>query len=526
MGIPEDAASTVRRLFNVWQARLARNQKRSLYYGGEQAFKDLNIALPPQLRNARFVLGWATQAVRKPAMRAQFQGLRVPGSEDPFELKSLLAQNRFGLEFAEATVDANKHGVSFVTVTGGAAGEPGVQIQAHSAESAAALWDQRRRCVEAGLTIGEVDKDGNPTEFTVYLSDRVLTCTKDNGSWSTDVQPTRIGRAPMVAVPHDPQLNRPFGRSRITRPVMALTDMAVRAYVRMEGNAEFYSAPQIAAMGVDPEAFAGMGGDQKFKLAMDRLIALSKDADGDVPKLEQLAQASMQPHSDMLRTIGSAFSGETGIPLSALGIVHDQPSSAEAIRAAEHDLLVDVTYQNEYVLSPAIADIARLAVMVRDGLDEPPAEAWGLSAQFADPEFRSTSANADAYVKLVGANPDLATSDVLLETVFTPEQVARLQAASRQKSSSSLLDRVLTSASTEGPAAAPSATDSEAAAADVALKKAQALKAQFDALGSAVRSAVDPEDAARLVDLPGIKFTGAVPVSLRLPEQDADALED
>src|SRR5690606_25092901 len=117
-------------------------------------------------------------------------------------------------------------------------------------------------------------------------------------------QANGIGRILAVPVANDPQLTRPFGRSRLTNSVMALCDMAVRGYVRMEGNAEFYSSPQLALLGVDAEAFGGgIPDSQKFKLAMDRVIALTKDADGDKPDLKQLQQATMTPHSDMLRTV-------------------------------------------------------------------------------------------------------------------------------------------------------------------------------------------------------------------------------
>jgi hypothetical protein len=253
----------------------------------------------------------------------------------------------------------------------------------------------------------------------------------------------RIGRTLAVPVTYDPQLNKPFGRSRITNPVMTLTDMAVRAYVRMEGNAEFYSAPQIAIEGIDPDAFDNVTEQKKFKLAMDRLLALTRDADGNAPTIKQLQQATMTPHSDMLRTVAMAFSGETGIPPGSLGIIHDQPASAEAIRAAEHDLLIDVTYQNKYVLAAAVKNIAQLAVMVRDGLTEPPADAWRLSASFADPEFRSTSANADAYVKLAGANPDLVNSSVLLETVFDEDQIERIESERTKAQAGTALDAIL-----------------------------------------------------------------------------------
>mgnify|MGYP003585359838 CR=1 FL=1 len=51
------------------------------------------------------------------------------------------------------------------------------------------------------------------------------------------------------------------------------------------------------------------------------------------------------------------------------------------------------------------------------------------------------------------------------------------------------------------------------------------MKAKADALGSLIRAGVDPDDAARQVGLDGLDFTGAVPVSLRLPQADASSLE-
>lgn len=441
--------STILDLLGVWTSRRTANLKRSLYYDSEQAFKDLGLTLPPQLKNAKFYLGWATMAVRKPAMRSQFEGLRLPGSDDPFELGAILAANNFGLELGQGIVSAYKHGMSLVTVAKGAAGEVPVQIQTHSAESSAAIWDRRRRRVASALTVSAMDGD-KPSEFIVYLPDVVLRLSRAAG-WSAERIPNQIGRTLAVPLTNDPQINKPFGRSRITNPVMALCDMAVRAYVRMEGNAEFYSSPQLAIEGIDPDAFEGVTEQKKFRLAMDRLIALTRDADGNAPTIKQMQQATMTPHSDMLRTVASAFSGETGIPLNSLGVIHDNPASAEAIRAAEHDLLIDATYHNKYIHGTSVKDVATLAVMVRDGLTEAPAEAWQLSASFADPEFRSTSANADAYVKLAGANPDLANSPVLLETVFDGNQIARFTQERKTAAAGSLVRELVASA--QAPAA-------------------------------------------------------------------------
>ncbi|WP_454728995.1 phage portal protein [Cellulosimicrobium protaetiae] len=52
-----------------------------------------------------------------------------------------------------------------------------------------------------------------------------------------------------------------------------------------------------------------------------------------------------------------------------------------------------------------------------------------------------------------------------------------------------------------------------------------AVKAQADAMGVLIRAGVDPLDAAQQAGLTGLRFTGAVPTSLRLPEGDAASLE-
>ncbi|MCT1608007.1 hypothetical protein M3B43_11915, partial [Nesterenkonia massiliensis] len=227
--VTEEELSVIRSLFLVWKNRLEKNLKRSLYYDAEQAFKDLGIALPPQLQNAKFYLGWPAMAVRKLAQHSLFAGLRLPGSEDPLELNETFERNDFGLEFSESVVSAYKHGVSFITVAAGGPQEAPVQIHAHAADSSAALWDKRRRQISALLTIGELKDGTQPSDFTVWLPSAVLEVYRDNnGRWKVERLPHRLGRTMAVPVRYDPQLGQPFGRSRISNPVMALTDMAVR----------------------------------------------------------------------------------------------------------------------------------------------------------------------------------------------------------------------------------------------------------------------------------------------------------
>lgn len=53
-----------------------------------------------------------------------------------------------------------------------------------------------------------------------------------------------------------------------------------------------------------------------------------------------------------------------------------------------------------------------------------------------------------------------------------------------------------------------------------------AKKAAFDALGAGVRAGATPESVAADLGMPGLEFTGAVPVSLRVPADEAQRLED
>ena len=448
-GVTDSRLDEIRGLGKVWADRLERNVNRSVYYAGERILRTTGLS-ELQGTGAGFCLGWPTMAVRKAAVRSQFDGLTLPGSGDPLELGEVLARNRFGTELSQATHSAYQHGVAFMVVSAGLGSEPGAVIHAHSAEHSAGVWDGRRRQVRSALVIHDY-KDNRPSDFTAFLSDVTIRATREGAGWSADQRPHRLGRAPVAAVTYDPQLGRPLGRSRITRPVMELSDMAARAYMRMEQNAEIYSSPLVVVEGIDDEGFdTDPASRLRFKLSRERALALTRDADGNAPNVKQLQQATMSPHSEMIRTLAMAFSGETGIPPSALGVIHDQPSSAEAIRAAEHDLLIDVTTQNRFVLAEAVEDVARLAWMTLNPGRDLPDDAWKLQARFADPEFRSASMRADAALKL-SAHPLLAESTVTLEELYDQDTIRRIEEDHRRAAGrSGVLDLLKSKAGATG----------------------------------------------------------------------------
>lgn len=451
-GVDVDELDVIRRLFNVLAAKQPRNMIRSVYFDGKAPLQDLGISLPPQLKSMDAVLGWPALVVRALAHRNIFEGFVSPDQEtDPFELDALLEANMFDLELPQAIVSTYKHACSFLTATVGdeESGEPPVVIMARSAEWSAALWDRSRRRVKAALAVTDA-KDEQPTEFVVYLDHSVLTCSRrSDGSWVTDRQANPLGRPLVEPLVYDPQLDRPFGRSRISRAIMSLTDRGMRTIARSEVAAEFFATPQRYVLGVDEDAWAGTN---KWKAVMGRFLALTKDEDGDVPTVGQFSAQSPQPHTDQLRSIASQVASEANLDLSQLGIVQDNPSSAEAIFAAKEPLIIEAMAANR-VFGAALRRLAQTAVMLRGEDDEPSDELRRLQVKWTPPAFPSPLSKAQAMQLEVQSLPWVADTSVALEG-FGHDQadITRMMAEKRRLSGvQSLLERIRS----ETPAASP-----------------------------------------------------------------------
>ena len=125
---------------------------------------------------------------------------------------------------------------------------------------------------------------------------------------------------------------------------MSITDNAIRTALRAELSSEFFTSPQKYLLGADKDLF---NNSSKWEAYIGNIFAVSKDEDGDTPTFGQLSQMSMQPHTDYMRSLAAQFAGETGIPISSLGVIHDNPASAEAIYAAKEDLIIEAEALNE-----------------------------------------------------------------------------------------------------------------------------------------------------------------------------------
>lgn len=428
-------------LLKVWRAKRRRNLTRSVYYDGEAVLRDFGISLPPQMRSIRAALGWTAKGVHAVTDRSRFEGfVSTDGGADPFELDSLMWENRFRVEFPAASVSSAVHGCSFLTVSQGdvQAGEPDVLVLARAAENSAAIWDPRRRALRGFLSIVELNDSSEPIEMVMYTPETVYSMTKALGGWTVDERRNPLRVVTVAPLVHRFELSRPLGHSRITRAGMYYSDAALRTIVRAEVSAEFYSAPEYYLFGADVTSFVG---DDKWTAIMGRLKALDIEDGEDKPDLHRFTGASPQPHTDQLRMWANLFADEQDLDVKFAD--SSNPSSADAIFAAK-ETLITTTKDANLLWGHGAVQAMQLAVMLRDGLSEVPTELRALSAQFTDPAIVSPSARADAFSKLATNIEGFGTSEVGMEYAgLTREQIIRFQAEQRRAGASSRIAQLV-----------------------------------------------------------------------------------
>lgn len=423
----DEAGRAFYKLLRQLGAKKVRNQLRADYYDMHNLFRNMGIAIPANLRNLEVAMGWPAKAVDMLARRVRMSGFVLPGHEiGDFGIPEIVAgSNLLGFSH-QATVSALIHATAFVAVSGG---RGDARITVHDANQATGLMGPAGRLAWA-LLVDEADDDSEA--YLLHSPVSTARIVHDIAGWAvTDVIQHNLGRVPVEALVYRPRLGRPFGSSRISRAVMSITDSAMRSVARSEVGAEFFSAPQRYLLGAEEESFVGADGVRKslWDLVMGRILTYpdASTPDGTDIKIGQFPQISMQPHGDHMRMWAALLAGETGLPLSSLGIVQDNPSSAEAIFAAKEDLVIEAEGVAEGFTTPWVRSVAT-AVQLRDGLSEPPAPLAALSARWRDPSTPSRAQATDAVMKQISAGVLPADSDVAMEQLgFDPTTIERIK---------------------------------------------------------------------------------------------------
>lgn len=501
------------------QARIAqhshRHWEREKYYDGTNALKDLGIALPPSLRGIEVALGWPQIGIDRLSDRINIEGYALPdGDPTDYEIDQIVWENRLDVEASAIHTSALLHGCAFIATFLGdtSRGEPPVIIQAFDARHATGLYRPTSRDLGASLIYVDENYSGI-TRALLMFPHAVYSLTKSEaGSWDVQGIENNLGYVPVQVVAFNSSLNRPFGKSRLSRAMMYTTDAAMRCVARAEVSAEFFSAPQRYILGADSENFLDEEGNPlpAWDLMLGRMMIQPYNEDADqMPQVGQFDAESPTPHRDLLEMWAGQFSAQTGIPLTTLGVMQTNPASAEGLYASNEGLLI-TAHQAQRDFSSAWVRTMQTAVQLRHNLSELPDDLKRLTIRWADPSTPSRAQAADATMKLVSAGILPAASEVTLELAgLSQAQVVRIKAEQRAAQAPSRLTELLANKTQ-----VPELDESEKA-----LKDANVLKTKGDALGLLRRAGVTAEDAARLVGLEGISFIPGNPITVKAPEE-------
>ena len=422
-GLSDDARWWAELLVNEYQNHAGHNETLRRYYDGRVAVSDYGVGA--DIPNDQ-TCHWPSKAVDALADRITLERFNVPDGYDATALDAILDGSNVVNAYNRHLAPKLLYGCMAATVTRNRAGHAVVRF--HSAETFTAIPspDGREGVVGAGLAIARVEFTPWSTLVPVativnlHLPGNVVELRQvAAGQWVAEDGLTPEPEPSLYVFCHDGTgTMNPFGRTRITRFVRTLTDDAIRCMWHMQVAGAYYSVPKLALLNLLPEQYEAVI-DNKLKYQLDRVIATEVDESGDNrTAIQQLSGNSPQPFVEELRALACQFSGATGVPLNSLGIVQDNPSSAEAIGASREDICL-VAQRDIDADSKTIERVVRAALAVErntttDRLGEGDR---AVRASFADPLIHSRSEMADWAVKVNSMRPSFGQTDVAARMV-------------------------------------------------------------------------------------------------------------
>lgn len=450
-GLYEEERVLLRELMDVYNFHYSKNKIKDKYYNGHVTLGDVNlgIALPDGFRGLEVGCEWGAKAVDVLASRSMFDGFVGASGNESDAMRAICDSNDLLFEYGKACRDELKYGCSFATLS--ADSEIGVKIRFHSPMTSAALWDGEKGRIKCGFAIIDTAPDEakegtwHPSLVNFYTDDAVVVLRAQGERWFAERYPHKMGRPLMEPFVWNATNQKPFGRSRIKKPVRELIKGYVRTVVNATIGLEFSTAPQKYLLGLTDEQYDVVV-NQKFKQYIGSLIASTTNPEtGEKPTFGQLPQGTITPHVNMIRLLATQFSAATGLTVTDVGVVNDaNPTSSEAILAQSQTLVLMAeqlnagngdSLRNVALMAQAIVRNVRVEDLTDDEKD--------IIAHFKNPAMPSVSVTADAAIKIASARQGFAQTDTFLEMIgFDQADIRRIKAQEQRVRGAQVLEEL------------------------------------------------------------------------------------
>lgn len=455
--LDEEAKTALCALLNVYSKMSQRNKRLNAYYESDVVAERIGVDTIPPTVNLQEACSWPKKAVRAVSERSRFDGFVFESGKRDEALDAVVMHNDLIGAFNRHTPSELTHGCMFATV--GRSGDKAI-VRFHTAENSVAIWDAAENRIAAGFVIADARRTAwsrtipVPVQVNLHLQERVVVLRQiDVARWIAESMPTPLGRPMMEPFSFRATGVKPFGESRISKTVISLTQDALRTLTYMSVSAAFYAHPKEFMLNLTPSQYDAMVND-KWRYVMSSIMLGEADENSE-RKLEygQLPATSPQPYIDMLMAYAKMFSSETGVPVNSLGIVQDNPSSAEAIQAAREDVCLaadDLIEGN----SMSLRNVALMAMAVESEckVDDLSDDQYSVMAHFKNPSRPSIVSQADAAMKIAKADPGFAGTEVFYELFgFDQADIARIMAEKRRNEARQRVGALMAEVKSEDP---------------------------------------------------------------------------
>lgn len=317
-------------------------------------------------------------------------------------------------------------------------GRPKVTVE--TAKQMACLRDPGTRTLTAAIKRWETT---TTTEAIVYGPD-VITRYRANQTGATtagfvvvDEIANPLGVVPVVRLLNSDRI-LDEGCSEI-EDLMPLVDALNKVLTDLMVASEYTGRPRRWATGVELEEVPVLdeNGEETGETTEENPYPEGTRmmiAEGEAAKFGQLDAADMGGYGNAVDVLLTQISAVSGLPAHYLGISHDNPASADALRASEASLTARAEARQAQ-FGRSWEDVARLIVGVRDGADPTTVD---VRVEWADAATRSVAQEADAITKLYSAGL-LPASYALKRLGYTDTEIAEIHTA-RTKDSVANLD--------------------------------------------------------------------------------------
>lgn len=439
-GLSSDEQDRFSRLVKQLDAKTPRNLLRQRLYDNQETARRIGDDIPARYFRMGIVLGWTGKAVDSLARRCNLDSFVWPdGNLKRLGGPQVWDDNNFGSEINSALISSLIHGTSFLVNTVGEEGEPGSLVHVRDALNATGTWNARKRRLDDFLSVLGRDGEGNLTEFALYLENLTITARKSGVRWEVEHQDHPWGM-PVESLVYKPRVGRPFGSSRISRPIIGLQQQAVRALVRLEGHMDSYSFPDwwlLGALAVDVKG-ENDANVAAMATALGRIRGIpdlpaddpnARDNSLDRAEIKQFPASTPTPSLASLNALAKLFARESSLPDSALAITDfSNPTGGDSYDASQYELIAEGEGAATDWSPPVKRAFIRSLAIANDA-SKVPASWASIEPRWRDPRYTSKASQADAGLKQIQAVPWLAESEVALELLgLDPQQIRRAMA--------------------------------------------------------------------------------------------------